>query len=86
MVGACWSWHRKIVRGPLRGCFDSATRRNRSTMLRFRGIDPGRRYRVTFDNSAESCEVDGMALTRTGIAARLETALTSELLVVEAIS
>ena len=55
-------------------------------LLRFRGIDPGRRYRVTFDNSAESCEVDGMVLTRTGIAARLETALTSELLVVEAVS
>ena len=55
-------------------------------LLRLRGIDPGRRYRVTFDNSAESCEVDGMVLTRTGIAARLETALTSELLVVEAVS
>ena len=54
-------------------------------LLRFRGIDPGRRYRVTFDNSSESCEVDGMALTRPGITARLETALTSELLVVEAV-
>ena len=54
-------------------------------LLRLRGIDPGRRYRVTFDNSSESCEVDGMALTRTGITARLETALTSELLVVEAV-
>ena len=52
--------------------------------LRFRGIDPGRRYRVTFDNSSESCEVDGIALTRTGITSRLETALTSELLIVEA--
>ena len=54
-------------------------------LLRFRGIDPGRRYRVTFDNSSESCEVDGIALTRTGITSRLETALTSELLLVEAV-
>ena len=54
-------------------------------LLRFRGIDPGRRYRVTFDNSAESCEVDGLALTRSGITSRLETALTSELLLVEAL-
>ena len=40
----------------------------------------------TFDNSSESCEVDGLALTRTGITSRLETALTSELLLVEAVS
>ena len=53
--------------------------------LRFRGLDPGRRYRVTFDNVSESCEVDGWALTRTGIVSRLETALTSELLIVEAV-
>lgn len=55
-------------------------------LLRFRGIDPGRRYRVTFDNSSESCEVDGIALTRTGITSRLETALTSELLLAEAVN
>ena len=54
-------------------------------LLRLRGIDPGRRYRVTFDNSSESCEVDGVTLTRTGIASRLETALTSELLIVESV-
>lgn len=54
-------------------------------LLRFRGVDPGRRYRLTFDNSSESCEVDGLALTRTGITSRLETALTSELLLVEAV-
>lgn len=54
-------------------------------LLRFRGIDPGRRYRVTFDNSAARCEVDGLALTLSGIVTRLETALTSELLIVEAV-
>ena len=54
-------------------------------LLRFRGIDPGRRYRITFDNSTESCEVDGIALTRNGIVSRLETALTSELVLVEAV-
>ena len=54
-------------------------------LLRFRGIDPGRLYRVTFDNSSEGCEVDGMTLARTGIVTRLESALTSELLIVEAV-
>ena len=54
-------------------------------LLRLRGIDPGRRYRVTFDNSSESCELDGFTLTRAGIAVRLESALTSELVIAEAV-
>jgi alpha-galactosidase len=55
-------------------------------LLRFRGLDLGRRYRVTFDNSGDCGELDGFTLTRVGVPVRLESALTSELLLVEAIS
>jgi len=54
-------------------------------LLRFRGLDLGRRYRVTFDNSGDCVELDGFTLTRVGVPVRLESALTSELLLVEAI-
>jgi len=53
--------------------------------LRFRGLDLGRRYRVTFDNSGDACVLDGYALSKTGVSLRLEAALTSELLIVEAL-
>jgi alpha-galactosidase len=54
-------------------------------LLRLRGLDVGRRYRVTFDNSGRSCEIDGWVLMQQGLTMRLEAALTSELLIVEAI-
>ena len=50
-------------------------------LLRFRGLDPSRRYRVTFDNDGSSCEVDGLTLTKQVLTIRLEGALTSELLI-----
>jgi hypothetical protein len=53
--------------------------------LRPRGLDVGRRYRVTFDNSGQSCEVDGLILMKQGLTIRLEGALTSELLLLEAV-
>jgi alpha-galactosidase len=52
-------------------------------LLRLRGLDVSRRYRVTFDNSGRSCALDGFTLCHTGISIRLETALTSELLLIE---
>ena len=52
--------------------------------LRLRGLDASRRYRVTFDNSGQSTPVDGFTLMEQGITIRLEGALTSELLVLEA--
>jgi len=52
-------------------------------LLRLRGVDIGRRYRVTFDNTGESAVLDGFTLVKVGIPIRLETALTSELLLVE---
>jgi alpha-galactosidase len=54
-------------------------------LLRLRGLDVGRRYRVTFDNSGQSCELDGVVLTKQGLPIRLEGALTSELLLFEAV-
>lgn len=53
-------------------------------LLRLRGIDLSQRYRVTFDNTGESCLLDGYTLCKVGVPIRLEAALTSELLIVEA--
>lgn len=53
--------------------------------LRLRGLDASRRYRVTFDNTGQSTVVDGFVLVEQGITVRLEGALTSELLVFEAV-
>jgi alpha-galactosidase len=53
--------------------------------LRLRGLDVSRRYRVTFDNSGQTSVVDGFLLMEQGITVRLEGALTSELLVLEAV-
>lgn len=53
--------------------------------LRLRGLDASRRYRVTFDNSGQKAEVDGFTLMKEGITVRLEGALTSELLLFEAL-
>jgi alpha-galactosidase len=53
--------------------------------LRLRGLDVSRRYKVTFDNSGQTSEVDGFTLVKQGITVRLEGALTSELLLFEAL-
>ncbi|MHB1294178.1 MAG: alpha-galactosidase [Anaerolineae bacterium] len=54
-------------------------------VFRFRGIDIGRRYRVTFDNARETAELDGFTLVKVGVPVQLHAALTSELILVEAI-
>ncbi|MGA2975186.1 MAG: alpha-galactosidase [Spirochaetia bacterium] len=54
-------------------------------LLRMRGLDIGRRYRVTFDGTGESCLLDGFTLMKTGVTIRREAALTSELLLCEAV-
>lgn len=54
-------------------------------LLRLRGLDVGRRYRVTWDNTGQTSEVDGFLLIKHGITVRLEGALTSELLLFEAV-
>jgi alpha-galactosidase len=54
-------------------------------LLRFRGLDRGRRYRVRLDNSGDEAELDGWTLAQTGITVRLDTPLTSELIIAEAV-
>jgi len=49
-----------------------------------RGIDPARRYRLTYDNSGSCTLVEGAELLNEGVSVRLASALTSELLLLEA--
>jgi hypothetical protein len=67
------------------GLFQLAAAELPEYVLRLRGIDVSKRYRVTFDNSGQSCELDGYTLARQGVPIRLEGALTSELLIYEAL-
>ena len=67
------------------GLFQLAAPRQNEYLLRLRGLDVSRRYRVTWDNTGRSCELDGFALMHQGLPVRLEGALTSELLLCEAV-
>ena len=51
-----------------------------------RGIDAARRYRVTFDNTGATAEMEGLALQNEGLRVRLDGALQSELILLEALS
>jgi alpha-galactosidase len=53
-------------------------------LFRPRGLDVSRKYAVTFDNAGQTADVDGYTLRTQGIPIRLEGALTSELLLLEA--
>jgi hypothetical protein len=67
------------------GIFQLSDPRKPDYLLRLRGLDVGRRYRVTWDNTGQACEVDGFTLMKQGITVSLPGALTSELLLFEAI-
>jgi alpha-galactosidase len=54
-------------------------------IVRPRGLDRGLRYRVTWDNRSETHERDGADLADHGLLVRLPGALTSELILFEAI-
>lgn len=54
-------------------------------VLRLRGIDPGRRYRVTTEPDGAVRLLDGHALAEQGLTLRLDTSLTSRLLLCDAI-
>jgi alpha-galactosidase len=54
-------------------------------LFRPRGLDVAKTYAVTFDNAGQAARVSGFALATHGIVVRLESALTSELLVFEAV-
>ncbi len=53
--------------------------------LRLRGIDPSQRYRVTTEPGSVVRELDGHTLAEHGLTVRLDTALTSRLVLCEAI-
>ncbi len=67
------------------GVFQLSAPRKSEYMLRLRGLDVSRRYRVTWDNRGQVCEVDGFTLMEQGILVRLEGALTSELLLFDSV-
>lgn len=50
-----------------------------------RGLDAGKQYRVTFDNSSNTVRISGYDLIRNGLRVRLDGALQSELILIEAI-
>ena len=50
-----------------------------------RGLDPSKRYRLTYDNSGCSREVDGGDLLERGLRVQVGATATSELLLLEAI-
>jgi alpha-galactosidase len=52
--------------------------------LKLRGLDVSRRYKVTFDNTGQTTQIDGLTLMKEGVTVCLEGALTSELLLIEA--
>ena len=62
------------------GIFQLSAPQESEYCLRFRGLDVSKRYLVTWDNSGQTCEVDGFTLMKQGLTIRLEGALTSELL------
>jgi alpha-galactosidase len=66
------------------GLFQLASPDQADYALKLRGLDVSRRYRVTFDSTGQACEVPGFTLVKQGLDIRLEGALTSELLLFEA--
>jgi alpha-galactosidase len=65
------------------GLFQLAAPTQPEYLLRLRGLDVSKRYRVTWDNAGHVCTVDGFTLMKQGLTVRLEGALTSELLLFE---
>jgi alpha-galactosidase len=53
--------------------------------LRFRGLDPSLRYRLTIEPGGLAAEADGLSLVQQGYQVRLDTPLTSRLLLLSAI-
>jgi alpha-galactosidase len=67
------------------GLFQLAAPCQPEYLLKLRGLDISKRYQVTFDNSGQSAVVDGYMLMTQGLTIRLEGALTSELVIFEAV-
>ena len=60
------------------------TSKSDSYFLKPRGLDRGKTYQVTFDTTGEMASISGMELVRDGVPVRLESAMSSELLLFEA--
>jgi hypothetical protein len=54
-------------------------------VVRPRGLDPSRAYEVRTDNNGQEFEASGRELERDGVRVRLDRALTSELLLFDAV-
>ena len=67
------------------GIFRLVQAREDTFLFRFRGLDPARRYRVTTQPGGLVCEVAGLDLQERGLCIRLDTPLTSRLLLCEAV-
>ena len=67
------------------GVFQLSNPAEKETVIKLRGVDVSRTYRVCFDNTGKTVEVDGLRLAGEGLYVRLEGALTSELITYEAI-
>ena len=55
-----------------------------SYLFKPRGLNPAKNYRVTFDSTGTTAIIDGARLQREGLMIRLETTLSSELLLFQA--
>ena len=67
------------------GVFRLVNAEESTYVLRFRGLDPSRRYLVTTEPGGLVAEIDGFALSQQGVSLRLDTPLTSRLLLCEAV-
>jgi len=66
------------------GVFRLVNAREDTFQLRLRGVDPGRRYRVTIEPGGMVALSDGLTLSQQGLTIRLDTPLTSRLLLCQA--
>ncbi|MBQ8357234.1 MAG: alpha-galactosidase [Clostridia bacterium] len=65
------------------GMFNLCMAGERTETIYPRGIDAGRTYRVSFDNSGSTATVSGFTLINEGLRVRLDGALQSELILLE---
>lgn len=65
------------------GVFNLCMAGERTEIVYPRGLDVGKNYRVTFDNSGNAATVSGYSLQNEGLRIRLDGALQSELVLIE---
>lgn len=67
------------------GVFALDTYAEQVIIVRPKGIDVSKTYRVTWDNRLQTCEMSGVSLMRDGVAVSLPSPLSSELLLYEVV-